>query len=54
MVTGHFLVQLTDGSVQGSVSVLLVHVVNSGSGLILKNNAECLDMVGSAFVNLVN
>ena len=34
VVTGHFLVQLTHGSVQGGVSVLLVHVMDSGSWLI--------------------
>ena len=34
VVTSHFLMQLTDGSVQSSVSVLFIHVMNSGSGLI--------------------
>ena len=31
MVTSHFLVKLAHGSVQAYVSVLLVHVMDSGS-----------------------
>jgi hypothetical protein len=31
MVSSHFCVELTDGAVQGDISVLLVHVMVSGS-----------------------
>ena len=54
MVTGHFLMQLTDGSVEVGISVLLVHVVDSGSGLIFQNDAESFDMVWSLLEDLVD
>jgi hypothetical protein len=31
MVSSHFCVELTDSAVQGDISVLLIHVVVSGS-----------------------
>ncbi len=54
MVTGHFLVQLTDSSVQGNISVLLIHVVDSSSGLIFQDDSESLDVVGSSFEDFVD
>ena len=54
MVTGHFLVQLTDGSVQRDISVLLVHVVDSSSGLIFQNDSESFDVIWSSFENFVD
>lgn len=54
MVTGHFLVQLTNSSVQGGVSVFLVHVVNSSSGLIFKDDAESFNVAWSSFKDFVN
>ena len=53
MVTSHFLMQLTHGSVEVSVSVLFIHVVNSGSGLIFQDDAECFNVVGSFFEDFV-
>ena len=46
--------QLTDSSVEVGVSVLLVHVMDSGSGLILQNDAESFNMVWSFFEDLVD
>lgn len=54
VVTGHFHVELADSSIERDVSVLLVHVVNSGSGLISEDNAEGFDMVGSFFIDFVD
>lgn len=54
VVTGHFSVKLTDGSVEGHVSELLVHVVVSSSGLVSQDNAESLDMAGSLLEDLVD
>ena len=54
MVTSHFLVKLAHCSVQAHVSVLLVHVVNSCSWLILEHDTEGLDVVGSSFEDLVD
>jgi hypothetical protein len=54
VVTGHFLVQLTDSSVQGNISVLLIHVVDSSSGLIFQDDSESLDVVGSSFEDFVD
>jgi hypothetical protein len=54
VVTGHLSVQLADGSVEGDVSELLVHVVVGSSGLVPQHNAEGLDMVGSSLEDLVD
>ena len=53
MVTGHFLVQLADGSVEVSISVLLVHVVDTSSGLIFQDDSEGFNMVRSFFKDFV-
>ena len=54
MVTSHFLVQLTHGAVQVGVSVLFIHVMNSGSGLIFQDDSEGFNMVWSFFEDFVN
>lgn len=54
VITGHIHVELADGSVEGDVSVLLVHVVNTSSGLISQHDSESFDMIGSFFVDLIN
>ncbi len=54
MVTSHLSVELTDCSVKGNVSVLFVHVVVSSSGLISKDDAEGLDVIGSFFEDFVD
>jgi hypothetical protein len=54
VVSGHFCVELTDGSVEGDISVLLVHVVVSGSGLIPQDYSEGLNMAGSSLEDLVD
>ena len=54
VITGHFSVELADGTVEGDVSELLVHVVVSSSGLIPQDNAEGLDVIGSSFEDFVD
>ena len=54
MVTGHLGVKLADGSVDGDVSVLLVHVVVGSPGLVPQDDAEGLDMVGPPLEDLVD
>lgn len=54
VVAGHFSVQLTDGAVQRDVTVLLVHVVVASPGLVAEDNAEGLDVGGSALEDLVD
>jgi hypothetical protein len=54
VISGHFSVQLTDGSVQRDISVLLVHVVVSGSRLVSEDDAEGLDMGGSPLEDLID
>ena len=54
MISGHFSMELTDGSIEGDISVFLVHVVISSSGFISQNNAEGFDVIGSAFEDLVD
>ena len=41
--SAHLHVQLGDGTVEGSVSVLLVHVDGDGTGQVSKNNSIILD-----------
>ena len=53
MVSAHLHMELTDSSVQTGVSVLFVHVVDAGSGLIFKNNAESFNVSWSSFEDLV-
>ncbi len=54
VVTSHFLVQLTHGSVQADVSVLFVHVVDSCPGLILEDDTESFDVIGSSFKDFID
>lgn len=54
VVTSHLSVELTNGTVKGNISVLLVHVVVSSSGLISQNNSESFYMVGSSLENFVH
>lgn len=54
VVACHVHVQLADGPVEGNVSVLLVHVVVSGSGLISEHYSVGFNMIGSFFVDLVD
>lgn len=54
VVACHVHVQLADSSVEGNISVLLVHVVVSSSGLISQHYSVGFNMVGSFFVDLVD
>ena len=54
MVAAHFHVELADCAVEGDISVLFVHVVDAGSGLVSEHNSESLNMVGPAFEDLVD
>ena len=54
MITSHIHVKLTDSSVEGDISVFLVHVMDSSSGLISEDDAESFDVVGSFFVDFVD
>ena len=54
MVTCHLSVKLADCSVEGNISVLLVHVVIGSSGLIPQDNAEGLDMVRSPLEDFID
>ena len=54
VVAGHLHVQLADGSVQRDISVLFVHVVDTGSGLVAEDDAKGLDMVGFALMDFVD
>ena len=54
MVTSHLGMELTNGSIKGNISVLLVHVVVSSSGLVSKDDSEGFDVIWSALEDLVN
>lgn len=53
MVACHFLVELTDGTIQRDIPVLLIHVVVACSGFVAEDNAKCLDMSGSPLKDLI-
>ena len=44
--------ELRDSSVQGNISDFFVHVVDSGSGLVSKNNTVGLDGSSALFEDL--
>ena len=54
MSTSHFTVHLGDGSAETVVSVLLVHVDNIVSGVILENNTVVSDSVGRSLKDLTD
>lgn len=54
VISCHFCVKLTDSTIQGNISVLLVHIVVSSSGLVSKDDSEGFDVIGSALEDLVN
>ena len=54
MITTHFHMELADGPVKRNVSVLFVHIMDASSGLVSEDNTESLDMVWSAFEDLVD
>jgi hypothetical protein len=54
VISCHFSVKLTDSTIQGNISVLLVHVVVSGSGLVSEDNAEGFHVIWSTLEDLVD
>lgn len=54
VVSGHLGVKLANSSIKGDISVLLVHVVVSGSGLVPEDDAEGLNMVRSSLEDLID
>jgi len=54
-VTGsHILVKSIDGGNTGHLTVLLVHVVSAGAGVVADPDAEILDLLGALLVDLAN
>ena len=54
VVTSHIHMKLAYSTIQWNISVLLIHVVDTSSWLISKDDSECLNMVGSSFKNFVH
>lgn len=54
MVSTHFHMELADGTVEGDVSVLLIHVMDACAGLVAENDAIGFNMIGSAVKDLVD
>ena len=50
----HILVKSVNGSSTGELTVLLVHVVGTGTRVVTDPDTEVLDLVGSLLVNLVD
>jgi hypothetical protein len=46
MASGHLKVELRDGTAEGHVTVLLVHVDGAGSGVVSQEDAEVLHAAG--------
>lgn len=54
VITAHLLVELADCTVQGDITVLLVHVVVACPRLIAKYDAKCFHVVGPALKDLID
>merc|ERR1712216_882666 len=54
VATGHLLVHLADSAVDGHVTVLLVHVVRVGAGLVPEPDAVVLGLRGGTVEELVD
>ena len=54
MASAHVAIALGDGSADGQVSVLAVHVVGSGPGVVSEPDAEVLDLEGLPLDDLLN
>jgi len=52
--TGHFSIKLGDGSVEGHISVLLIHVMDGGSALVLQHDSVSSDGTSVLLEDLVN
>lgn len=53
MTSGHVLVEGIDGIGTGHLTVLLVHVVGAGAGVVSDPNTEVLDLLGTLLVDLL-
>jgi hypothetical protein len=51
---GHILVKGIDGGNTGHLTVLLVHVVSAGAGVVADPDTEVLDLLGALLVDLAN
>jgi hypothetical protein len=49
---GHILVKSIDGGDTGHLTVLLVHVVSAGAGVVADPDTEVLDLLGALLVDL--
>lgn len=54
MITSHIHVELADCSVEGDISVFLIHIMDSSSGLIPEDNSKGLDMIRSSFIDFIH
>ena len=54
VATSHLRVHLADGTVEGGLTVLLVHVVDTRARVVAKPDSEVLDLVGLLLVDLLN
>jgi hypothetical protein len=51
---GHILVKSIDGGNTGHLTVLLVHVVSAGAGVVTDPDTEVLDLLGALLVDLAD
>lgn len=54
VITSHIHVELADCSVEGDISVFLIHIMDSSSGLIPEDNSKGLDMIRSSFIDFIH
>lgn len=53
VASGHVGVEGLDGISAGDLTVLLVHVVGAGAGVVADPDAEVLDLLGVLLVDLI-
>ena len=54
MISGHFSMELTDGSIEGDISVFLVHVDCFSSGQVSEDDAVVLDDTSVLLVDFLH
>lgn len=54
VTAGHVVVQVLNGTVEGGVSVLTVHIVGTGAGVVLHPDTEVLDVSAVLLGDLVD
>lgn len=54
MIACHFHMKLANCTIERHITILLVHVVDAGPGLVAEDDAESFHVVRSALIDLIH